>query len=138
MNDTKYKPMKKWYKNTQLEAKFTCKDCFAFSNDSGSNQYSNSNDDDDAFFYEENGEPRPTVYLIGNLMLPDSLVDEIVHQTNLYSFWRLDQPEWIIDPVTKEETKNNQYLNKNHCIILDQSGKSHCFLSMFIIESILF
>lgn len=54
-------------------------------------------------------------------MLPDCLLDEIVHQTNRYSEWRLCQPQWIINLVTKEETKNNQYLNKDHRIILDRS-----------------
>ena len=79
-----------------------------------------------------------TVDLISSLMLPDALVDEIVYWTNWYSAWCVNQLEFVIDPETKEEIKNNQYLNKNCCIIVDQSSKSHRFLTMFIIDSIWF
>ena len=121
LKDIKYKPMKKLNKHTQWAARFTCKDRFAFNDGDVDEEFYSSDDDDEAFFDEENGEPRPTVDLIGGLMLPDSLIDEIVHRTNRYSEWRLRQPEWIIDPVTKEETKNNQWLHKDRRMILDRS-----------------
>ena len=39
-------------------------------------------------------------------MLLDSLMDEIVYQTNCYSAWHVNQPEFVINPETKEEIKN--------------------------------
>ena len=75
MKPVKYKPMKKLNKNTQFQAKFTYKDCFAFNDSGDSDWYSDSDSNDDDFFDEENGELRPTVNLIGGLMLPDALVD---------------------------------------------------------------
>ena len=46
-------------------------------------------------------------------MLPDDLIDEIVHRTNRYSKWRMGVDKTITDPKTKEKVKNPQYLRKD-------------------------
>ena len=46
-------------------------------------------------------------------MLPDDLINEIVHCTNGYSNWRMGVDKTITDPATKEKVKNPQYLRKD-------------------------
>ena len=66
---------------------------------------------------------------MSNLMLPQSFIQEIVHQSNGYIKWRIQQPPTILDKKTGRQKRNNNHIhdkdinNLDPSDLLSESGK---------------
>lgn len=66
----------------------------------------------DVFDLDE--EPIPNPASFSDLILPDHFIDEIVHRSNSYVEWRLDQPETLFDDAGKPIIDPNTGLRKKN------------------------
>jgi len=106
-----YEPIFKISDKEKFEAKFTLRP-------SVDAPWSDSDDDDDE---HREPDPKPTVDLMSNLMLPQSFIKEIVHQSNGYIKWRIQQPPMILDKKTNRMKRNNNHLRGKDINNLDPS-----------------
>ena len=98
-----------------------------------------SDDDDDE---HREPDPKPTVNLMSNLMLPQSFIQEIVHRSNEYIKWQIQQPLMILDKKTCRMKRNNNHMrgkdinNLDPSDLLSESGKLNAIF--FSVDSLLF
>ena len=128
----KYEPIFKISDEEKFEAKFTL--C---PTDPLDPLWEDSDEDDNK---EE--QPKPTVDLMSNLMLPQLFIQEIVHQSNGYIKWQIQQPPMILDKKTRRMKRNNNHMrgkdinNLDPSDLLSESGKLNAVF--FSVDSLLF